>query len=50
MPRHDVDDRNMPCYIEAMQAGALDYMEKPSPPSEIGPLVRKYLYTRPASA
>jgi DNA-binding response OmpR family regulator len=40
----------MPCYIEAMQAGALDYMEKPLPPSEIGPLVRKYLRTRSASA
>ena len=33
----------MPCYIEAMQSGALDYMEKPSPPSEIGQLVAKYL-------
>jgi DNA-binding NtrC family response regulator len=40
----------MPCYIEAMQSGALDYMEKPLPPSEIGQLVRKYLRTRSASA
>ena len=40
----------MPCYIEAMQSGALDYMEKPLPPSEIGQLVRKYLRTRAASA
>ncbi len=41
---------DMPCYIEAMQSGALDYMEKPSRPSEIGQLVRKYLRTRSASA
>jgi DNA-binding NtrC family response regulator len=40
----------MPCYIEAMQSGALDYMEKPLLPSEIGQLVRKYLRTRSASA
>jgi DNA-binding NtrC family response regulator len=40
----------IPCYIEAMQSGALDYMEKPLPPSEIGQLVRKYLPTRSASA
>jgi DNA-binding NtrC family response regulator len=41
---------DMPCYIEAMQSGALDYMEKPLLPSEIGQLVRKYLRTRSASA
>jgi two-component system response regulator AtoC len=41
---------DMPCYIEAIQAGALDYMEKPFLPSEIGQLVRKYLRTRFASA
>jgi two-component system phosphoglycerate transport system response regulator PgtA len=41
---------DMPCYIEAMQSGALDYMEKPLLPSEIGLLVRKYLRTRAASA
>jgi DNA-binding NtrC family response regulator len=40
---------DMPCYIEAMQSGALDYMEKPLLPSEIGQLVRKYLRTRPPS-
>jgi DNA-binding NtrC family response regulator len=40
----------MPCYIEAMQSGALDYMEKPMLPSEIAQLVRKYLRTRSASA
>jgi two-component system response regulator FlrC len=39
----------MPCYIEAMQSGARDYMEKPLPPSEIGQLVKKYLPTRSAS-
>ena len=36
----------MPCYIEAMQSGALDYMEKPLPPSEIGQLVAKYVRTQ----
>jgi len=41
---------DMPCYIEAMQAGALDYMEKPLLPSEIAQLVRKYLRTPSASA
>jgi len=34
---------DMPCYIEAMQCGALDYLQKPLLPSEIGFLVRKYL-------
>jgi DNA-binding NtrC family response regulator len=41
---------DMPCYIEAMQSGALDYTEKPLLPSEIGQLVSKYLRTRSASA
>jgi DNA-binding NtrC family response regulator len=41
---------DMPCYMEAMQAGALDYMEKPFLPSEIGQLVRKHLRARSASA
>jgi len=41
---------DMPCYIEAMQAGALDYTEKPLLPSEIGQLVRKHLRTRSGSA
>jgi DNA-binding NtrC family response regulator len=40
----------MPCYIEAMQCGALDYMQKPWLPSEIGLLVRKYLGSTTASA
>ena len=39
----------MPCYIEAMQSGARDYVEKPLPPSDIGQLVEKYLPTRSAS-
>ena len=41
---------DMPCYIEAMQSGARDYLEKPLLPSEIGQLVRKFLRTRTASA
>lgn len=41
---------DMHCYIEAMQCGALDYMQKPWPPSEIGLLVRKYLGPNTASA
>jgi len=40
----------MPCYIEAMQSGALDYMEKPLPPSEIGDLVAKHLRTHVGTA
>ncbi len=38
---------DMPCYLEAIQSGALDYIEKPLSPSEIGKLVRKYLRTQP---
>ena len=41
---------DMPCYVEAMQSGALDYMEKPLVPSEIGQLVRNHLRIRSASA
>jgi len=41
---------DMPCYIEAMQCGALDYMQKPWLPSEIGLLVRKYLRSGRTSA
>ena len=37
---------DMPCYLEAMQLGARDYVEKPLPPSEIGGLVARYLPTR----
>ncbi len=41
---------DMPCYIEAMQSGALDYMEKPLLPSEIEALVRKYVRAPSGSA
>jgi two-component system C4-dicarboxylate transport response regulator DctD len=34
---------DMSCYLEAIQSGALDYIEKPLPPSEIEKLVAKYL-------
>jgi DNA-binding NtrC family response regulator len=40
----------MPCYLEAMQLGARDYVEKPLPPSEIGTLVSRYVPTRPGAA
>ena len=41
---------DMPCYLEAMQLGARDYVEKPLPPSEIGGLVARYLLTRPGTS
>ena len=41
---------DMPCYLEAMQSGALDYTEKPLLPSEIAELVRKHLRAPSASA
>ena len=34
---------HMPSYMEAIQLGALDYIEKPSSPSVIGDLVAKHL-------
>jgi two-component system response regulator HydG len=34
---------DMPCYLEAIQLGAHDYIEKPLSPSEIGRLVAKSL-------
>ena len=37
----------IPCYLEAMQLGALDYLEKPRPVSEIGKLVARHLKARP---
>ncbi|HEV2494913.1 MAG TPA: response regulator [Terriglobia bacterium] len=40
----------MPCYLEAMQLGARDYMEKPLLPSEIGRLAAKYVPTRLGAA
>lgn len=36
---------DMPCYMEAIQSGALDYIEKPLPRSKIGDLVAKHLRT-----
>jgi len=39
---------DMPCYLEAMQCGALDYLEKPRLASEIGLLVKNHL--RPGAA
>jgi DNA-binding NtrC family response regulator len=39
----------MPCYLEAMQLGALDYLEKPLLPSEIAKLMRKCQWVRRAS-
>jgi DNA-binding NtrC family response regulator len=41
---------DMPCYLEAIQLGALDYIEKPLPPSEIGEMVAKHLRARPGRA
>ncbi len=40
----------MPCYLEAMQLGARDYLEKPSLPSEIGKLAERFLPHRPGNA
>jgi DNA-binding NtrC family response regulator len=39
----------MACYLEAMQLGAVNYMEKPMPPSEIGKLVARHLHFPTAS-
>jgi DNA-binding NtrC family response regulator len=44
---HCVD---IPCYLEAIQLGARDYMLKPLPPSEIGELVAKHLPSRSGPA
>ena len=41
---------DIPCYLEAIQLGARDYMLKPLPPSEIGELVAKHLPSRSGSA
>lgn len=40
----------IPCYLEAMQLGALDYLERPLTPSEIGELVAKHLHIKPGRA
>ncbi|MGA3325412.1 MAG: hypothetical protein ABSF45_13140 [Terriglobia bacterium] len=31
---------DMPCYLEAMQMGAIDYLEKPVPPADLLRFVR----------
>jgi DNA-binding NtrC family response regulator len=41
---------DMPCYMEAIQLGALDYIEKPLPPSDIGQMVAKHLRTQMAAS
>ncbi len=40
----------IPCYLEAMQLGALDYLERPLSPSEIGELVAKHLRVKTGRA
>lgn len=40
---------DMGCYIEAMQLGAFDYLEKPLPPEMVEELVAKHLRPRPAA-
>jgi two-component system phosphoglycerate transport system response regulator PgtA len=39
---------DMDCYLEAMQLGAVDYVEKPLPPAEMLRIVQSHL--RPATA
>jgi DNA-binding NtrC family response regulator len=34
---------DMPCYLEAMQMGAVDYLEKPVPPADLLRFVRGHL-------
>ena len=34
---------NMQCYLEAMQLGAIDYLEKPVPPSDLLRFVRGHI-------
>lgn len=41
---------DMGCYIEAMQLGAFDYLEKPLPPSMVAELVATHLRPRTAAA
>ena len=35
---------NMPCYLEAMQMGAIDYLEKPIPPADLLRFVRAHVH------
>jgi two-component system phosphoglycerate transport system response regulator PgtA len=41
---------DMNCYMEAMQLGAVDYLEKPLPPAEIVRIVETHLRPRAAAA
>jgi DNA-binding NtrC family response regulator len=41
---------DMPCYLEAMQLGARDYVEKPLLPSGIGSLAVRYVRTPPETS
>lgn len=61
LERATVIDRRMPvlvltravdmnCYLEAMQLGAVDYLEKPLTPAEIVRVVETHLPTRMATA
>ena len=34
---------DMPCYLEAMQMGAIDYLEKPLPPADLLRFVRAHV-------
>ena len=34
---------DMPCYLEAMQMGAIDYLEKPVPPADLLRFVRAHV-------
>ena len=40
---------DMDCYMEAMQLGAVDYLEKPLPPAEIVRIVETHLRPRAAA-
>ncbi|MGO9268991.1 MAG: response regulator [Terriglobia bacterium] len=40
---------DMKCYLEAMELGALDYVEKPHSPAQFGRLVETYLRPDPGS-
>jgi DNA-binding NtrC family response regulator len=44
------DVADMPAYIEAMQMGAFDYLEKPLSPSDLAELVAKHLRPRDSGA
>lgn len=35
---------DMPCYLEAMQMGAIDYLEKPVPPADLLRFVRAHVH------